>query len=626
MAEIISDRKDIDFVLYEQLDTMDILNSDRFRDLDRKTADMIIREARNFAIKEILPTYTLSDREGVKFDRGVVKVPECFKSVHRFLVEGEWAALTENPEYGGQGIPHTIAQAAMEYMIGANYTLMTYAILGHSAGKMIDIFGTPQQKKLFLKKMYTCEWGSTMLLTEPGAGSDLGALTSSAEKNDDGTYTITGNKIFITNGEQNLTENIIHPVLARIKGAPAGTKGISIFIVPKIWVNEDGTAGEDNDVVCTGIEEKMGIHASPTCSMSLGSKGKCRGLLLGEENQGMRIMFHMMNEVRLEVGTQAFTHASCSYLYALDYASKRLQGRAIENLSDPGASQVPIIQHPDVRRMLLEMKAFVEGMRSLTFFTAFCFDKIKCADSPEEKNHYKDLTEILTPIVKAYCSEKGFEVCVTGMQVFGGYGYTKEYPMEQLVRDCKICSIYEGSNGIQAMDFLGRKINTKNGALLESLISEIKKTVDMAEKCAGIYKTDKDIINFHEMGKKLGEATDKLYGTAMDIIKAVKSSQFKSAFSTAHPLMDAAGDIIMAWMLLWRACAAAPALAGIVKDSTWDSALNETIQKNKNVAFYHGKIMTAQFFITTMLPVTMGKLNAVHPRQNAAVNINEKSF
>lgn len=620
MAEVISDRRDIDFILYEQLDSGSIFNSGIFNDLNRKMADMIIKEARNLAVKEILPTYTLSDKEGVQFDRGKVSVAPCFRSVHKLLVEGEWAALTEDPEYGGQGLPHIIAQAAMEYMIGANYTLMTYAILGHSAGKMVDIFGTPKQKELFLKKMYTCQWGSTMLLTEPGAGSDLGALTTSAKKNDDGTYTITGDKIFITNGEQDLTENIIHPVLARIKGAPAGTKGISIFIVPKIWVKDDGSLGENNDVVCTGIEEKMGIHGSPTCSLSLGSKGKCRGLLLGEENQGMHIMFHMMNEVRLEVGTQAFTHASCSYLYALKYASQRLQGRALENSADHTAPQVPIICHPDVRRMLLKMKVFVEGMRSLTFFTAFCFDKMKCADNMEEKNHYKGLTEILTPVVKAYCSEKGFEVCVLGMQIFGGYGYTKEYPMEQLVRDCKICSIYEGSNGIQAMDFLGRKILMGKGALLKSLITEIKKTIDQAKNYTNSHSTDGTDLN--DMADKVDVAADKFYNTAMAAARAVKTSEFKSAFSIAHPLMDAAGDVIMAWMLLWRASAAAPALAEIVKTRS----MNDAIQKNKNAAFYHGKIMAADFFINTLLPVTMGKLESVRPCGNPAVNIHEKSF
>ncbi len=612
MAELISDRRDMDFVLYEQLDIQSIFNSDMFKNIDKKMAGMIIKEARNLAIKEILPTYMECDREGVQFDKGRVTVPECFRSVHKLLVEGEWGALVEDPEYGGQGLPHTIAQAALEYMVGANYTAMTYAILGHGAGKMVDIFGTQKQKELFLKKMYTCEWGSTMLLTESGAGSDLGALTTSAVKNEDGTYTITGNKIFITNGDQNLTDNIIHPVLARIEGAPPGTKGISIFIVPKIWVNEDGTLGENNDVVCTGVEEKMGIHGSPTCSLSLGSKGKCRGLLLGKENQGMKVMFHMMNEVRLEVGTQAFTHASNAYLYALDYASTRCQGRALEKSADAAAPQVPIIEHPDVRRMLLKMKAYVEGMRSLTFFTAFCFDKIACTGSQEEKELYTGLTEILTPVVKSYCSEKGFDVCVEGMQVFGGYGYTKEYPMEQLARDCKICSIYEGSNGIQAMDFVGRKIMMNKGAVLNSLISEIKKTADQADK----------IEDLKGMAVSVKAAADKFYHKAMEVAKAAKSPEFKSAFAVAHPLMDSAGDVIMAWMLLWRASAAAPALKKLVKDKS----LHDVVKNNKNAAFYHGKIMVADFFINSLLPVTMGKLEAICPENSAVINIHKNSF
>ncbi|WP_319524677.1 acyl-CoA dehydrogenase [uncultured Desulfosarcina sp.] len=612
MAEVISNRRDMDFVLYEQLDTESILKSEAFAGLDRKMADMVVTEARNLAIKEILPTFTQGDREGVRFDNGSVSVPECFRRVHELLVEGEWGALTADPDYGGQGLPHTIAQAAMEYMVGANYTLMTYVILGMGAGKMVDLFGTREQKDLFLKKMYTMEWGSTMLLTEPGAGSDLGALTTSAVKNEDGTYSITGGKIFITNGEQNLTENIIHPVLARIEGAPAGTKGISIFLVPKIWVNADGSLGERNDVICTGVEEKMGIHGSPTCSLSLGSKGKCRGLLLGEENQGMQIMFHMMNEVRLEVGTQAFTHASCAYQHALDYVAQRLQGRAIENSADPAAPQVPIIRHPDVRRMLLRMKALVEGMRSLTFFTAFCFDKMVCAATDEEKAHYAGLAEILTPIVKAYCSEKGFDVCVEGMQLFGGYGYTKEYPMEQILRDCKICSIYEGTDGIQAMDFLGRKLMMKKGALLEALVTEIKNRVGQA----------REYPELAGMAEQVAAAADKFRHTAVGTAKAIRSPEYKSAFASAHPLMDAAGDLIMAWMLLWRAAVATPALARRIQGKT----LEEALPTDKTAAFYHGKIMAAEFFIKTQLPVTMGKLDAIRPAQNAAVMIHENSF
>ncbi len=615
MAEQIADRRDIEFVLYEQLDTESILTSAQFSDINKTMADMVVKEARTLAVKELLPTYTESDREGVKFENGNVTVPECFKKVLNLLQEGEWGALTADPEFGGQGLPHTVAQAALEYLIGANYTMMVYVILGHGAGKMIDLYGTKAQKALFLEKLYTLVWGGSMLLTEPGAGSDLGALTTSAIKNEDGTYSITGNKIFITNGEQNLTENIIHPVLARIEGAPAGTRGISIFLVPKIWVNGDGSFGEPNDVVCTGVEEKMGLHGSPTCSLSLGGKGKCRGLLLGQENQGMEIMFHMMNEVRLEVGTQAYTHASCAYLHALDYARERLQGRSLETSRDASAPQVPIVRHPDVRRMLIKMKSYVEGMRSLAFYTAFCIDKAHCADTPGEKTHYSNLTEILTPIVKAYCSEKGFDVCVDAMQVLGGYGYTREYPVEQIMRDCKICSIYEGANGIQAMDFLGRKLTMDKGAFLDSLIREIRASAQKAMETDGL----------EELGEKVMTAAQFLDSTCKATAGNIKSPDFKSAFAFSHPLLEAAGDVAMAWMLLWRAQAAHPALEKLLKSSK-ENSLDKILSSNKNAAFYHGKITTAEFFIHTLLPVTMGKLDAIMVGKHPGVTIHENSF
>ncbi|MEA1969373.1 MAG: acyl-CoA dehydrogenase [Thermodesulfobacteriota bacterium] len=615
MAEVIADQRDIDFVLYEQLNAEQLLKSEKYSDFNKKMFNMVVKEARNLSIKEILPTYTQCDKEGVSFENGKVTVPQCFRRVHKLLIEGEWGALAADPEFGGQGLPHTIAQAAMDYMIGANYTLMTYAILGHGAGKMIDLFGSDKQKALFLKKLYTCQWAGTMLLTEPQAGSDLGALTTTATKNDDGTYSITGNKIFITNGDHDLTENIIHPVLARIEGAPSGTKGISIFIVPKIWVNEDGSFGGDNDVICTGIEDKMGIHGSPTCSLALGGKGKCLGFLLGKENQGMEIMFHMMNGVRLEVGTQAFTNASTAYLYAVDYAKERLQGRAIGKKSDKSASQVPIIEHPDVKRMLLKMKSYVEGMRSLTYFTAFCFDKAEVAESDHEKEHYNNLTEILTPVVKAYCSEKGFDVCVEAMQVFGGYGYTKEYPMEQLARDCKITSIYEGANGIQAMDFLGRKLTMKKGACLEALLSEISKT--------SVLTMEQSALN--DFAVKLGRAADKLKLACSKTVERMNSSEFKSGFAFAHPLLEATGDVIMAWMLLWRASAAEPELEKILNGKT-GKEMDEVLSKNKSAAFYHGKTMAADFFINTILPVTIGKFDAIIQGKSAVVDIHENSF
>ncbi len=598
MAFKLTDQRDMDFVLYEQFKVDTFLISEKYKAFNKKMFDMVIKEAKNLAVKEIFPTYTQCDKEGVIFENGMVKVPECLRKPHRLLVEGEWSALTENPEYGGQGLPFSIAQAAMEYLTGANYVLTTYSILSHGAGKMIDLFGTREQKDLFLKKLYTGVWGGTMLLTEPGAGSDVGALTTAAKKRDDGTYDITGSKIFITNGEQNLTDNIIHPVLARIEGAPAGTRGISLFIVPKIWVNKDGSLGESNDVVCTGVEEKMGIHGSPTCSLSLGSKNRCRGFLLGSPNRGMEIMFHMMNEVRLEVGTQAFASANLAYLYALDYARQRLQGRSIENLSDHGAAQVPIISHPDVKRMLLKMKSYVEGIRSLIYYVAFCFDKKETAADNKEALHYSNLVEILTPVVKAYSSEKGFDVCVEAMQVFGGYGYTREYPVEQMVRDCKIASIYEGSNGIQAMDFLGRKIAGNEGVMLEALISEIKSTINTA----------KDDETLNELAIKLEAALVLLETICKNTGKALFSKHTASAFACAHPLLEAAGDIIIAWMLLWRANIA------ILKIDT------------KEKDFYQGKIKAAQFFIFTIIPATVGKLTAINYENNPAASMEEYLF
>jgi alkylation response protein AidB-like acyl-CoA dehydrogenase len=316
-----------------------------------------------------------------------------------------------------------------------------------------------------------------MLLTEPAAGSDVGSLSTTATPNPDGTYSITGNKIFISGGEHDLSENIVHPVLARIEGAPAGTAGISLFIVPKIWVNEDGSLGEPNDIVCTGIEEKMGIHGNPTATMALGTKGKCRGILLGEANKGMRAMFLMMNDARLMVGNQGLACASAAYLYALNYARTRVQGRHLLKIADKDAPGVPIIQHPDVRRMLMTMKVYVESLRSLSYYIAFCLDSIATTDDAEEKTRLQGIVDFLIPIAKAYTTDRSFEVTSLAVQVYGGYGYIKEYPVEQLLRDCRITPIYEGTNGIQAMDLFGRKLGQNGGRPILDLAEEIRRTI-----------------------------------------------------------------------------------------------------------------------------------------------------
>ena len=602
MAQVIADRRDIDFVLYEQLKTDGLAKIDRYKDFNKKTFDMIITEARNIGVKELLPTCAEGDKEGLIFENGQVKVPQSFHRAYKLLLEGEWTSLMEDPEWGGQGLPVIISQAAGEYLFGGNWAVMNYAGMGHGTGKMVEIFGTQLLKEMFLERLYTGHWGGTMLLTEPEAGSDVGALTTTAVKNPDGTYAITGNKIFITNGEHDLAKNIIHPVLARIEGDPPGTKGISIFLVPKISVNEDGSLGEPNDVVCTGIEEKMGIHASCTCSMTLGGKGQCRGLLLGEERQGMKIMFYMMNEARLGVGFQAFNYASTAYLYALNYARERIQGRDLEAGKDPDSPPVPIIRHPDVRRMLLQMKAYVEGMRSFVYYVGQCLEKESLASSEEKRAFYKGFADLLTPLVKAYCAQRGFDVCVQAVQIYGGYGYIKEYPVEQLVRDCKITSIYEGTDGIQAMDLLGRKLGMAKGQVFMDFLGEIQKTIALARETNGL----------DELSAEVEIAVNRLGEVAMNIGKTAMSPQLKVAFAHAFPFLEVIGDVVMAWMLLWRAALAIQKL--------------ESGAKKKDVDFYDGQLKTAEFFIQTILPITLGKMNAIIKNNGATIEISEAAF
>ncbi len=602
MAQTQADLRDINFVLFEQFGIDQLAENEKYADFNRKTFEMIIKEARNFGLKEILPTYTEGDKQGVSLVDGVVKAPECFRRPFKLFVEAEYTAMMEDPEVGGQGLPHVISSASNEYLSGSNFSFAAYALIGHGTGKMIEIYGTDKQKELFLKNIYTGKWGGTMLLTEPDAGSDVGALTTTAKRNDDGTFSLTGNKIFITSGDHDLVENIIHPVLARIEGAPAGTKGISLFLVPKFWVNEDGSMGDRNDIICTALEEKMGIHGSATCSMSLGSKGECKGVLLGEENKGMRVMFHMMNEARLGVGHQAFTHASAAYLYALGYSRDRIQGRSLENFMNHDAPSVPIIEHPDVRRMLLDMKAYVEGMRSFTHYVAACFDWVEMAKTEEEKEKYNGMIDILTPILKTYNSNLGFNMCVQAMQVYGGAGYTKDYPIEQLARDCKIASIYEGTDGIQAMDLLARKMPMKEGQVFMGLINEIQTIAEKAKQTKGL----------ESFGEKLDEAANKLQSTAMELGKNAMSAQFKVAFAHSVPFLMVMGDVLIAWFLLWRAVVASDAL--------------EAGAKKKDLAFYEGQIKNAQYFMQTVIPVTLGKMEAIALGSDAAIEIADESF
>lgn len=601
MAQEIADRRDIDFVIWEQMKAEEILANEKYSDFNKKTCEMIITEARKLAIKEALPTLAEGDKEGIHYEDGKVKVPGCFHKAHKLILEGEWQNLPVSAEMGGQDAPPIVATAATEYFMGANWPLFSYAAMGNGTAEMIQLYGTEAQKSKYVKRLTSGEWGGTMLLTESEAGSDVGALTTIAKKNGDGTYTLTGNKIFITNGEHDLVDNIIHPVLARVEGAPIGTKGISLFIVPKYFVNDDGSLGDRNDIVCSGVEEKHGIHASATCSMAIGAKGECVGYLLGEENKGMKIMFHMMNGARMATGLQALSYASSAYMLAVNYARERLQGRDLSDFGNAEAPSVPIIKHPDVRRNLMWMKSYLDGMRSFFYYMTICGTKAEIGETEEEKETANDMFELLTPLIKDFLSVKGHEICVQAMQVYGGAGYTMDYPVEQYVRDCKITSIFEGTSGIQAMDLLGRKLGMKKGAVFMAFMGEIQKTVAQAKEAEAT----------KELAEKVEKAVNRLGEIAMHMGKKALSLEFKTAFAHSLPFLYAMSDTVMAWMLLWRATTA---VSKIEKASKKDSA------------FYEGQLKTADFFINSILPETMGKMNGIETATSAAIDMPDDGF
>lgn len=599
MAQLLADRRDIDFVLHEQFEISRLSQHEIYADFKKSVIDMIVTEVRNLAIKEILPTNKIGDEKGCSCAKGKVTVPDEFKTAWQMLKKGEWFAPSQSPEWGGQGIPCTVNVVAQNFLFGANLSLLMVAGLNHAAGAIIEKFGTHQQKKLYLQKLYSGEWSGTMLLTEADSGSNLGDLTTVAVKNQDGTYSLSGNKVFISGGDHNMTDNIVHLVLARIEGAPAGSRGISLFVAPKVLIDSNGKLSHPNDIACTGIEEKMGLHGSPTCSMALGSNGKCIATLMGEENKGLSIMFLMMNKARLMVGSQGLACASSAYLHALSYARTRIQGSLP---TDPDKKSVAIIQHPDIRRMLLTMKMYTEGMRSLLCYIAHLEDK-KCLDENfADKNKYQNLIDILIPVAKGYVTDRAVDVCNMAVQVFGGYGYTREFPVEQLLRDVRITTIYEGTNGIQAIDLLGRKLTGKNNTLFTDLVNEIEDTIGQSSKLNSLENLAHSIENvlerFKQVAKKLHPSTLK------------KSSLAPYAFASSF--LEVTGDVIMAWMLLWRAAIA-------------QRRLEQHIQK-KEIDFYAGQIKSAQFFIDSVLPVTMGKMTSILNFSGAAMEITDASF
>lgn len=616
MANLLVDERDVRFVLYEQLNIEELCQSERYSEFSREMFDMVLDAALKLAERVLAPTNAKGDAEGVRLESGQVYVPECFHEAYRQYCDGGWAALPVSQENGGQGFPNVMYCATMELFGSANQAFMMYPGLTIGAARLIEKYGTEEQKRTYMDNMYTGTWCGTMCLTEPQAGSDVGALRTKATRNSDGTYRISGNKIFISAGDHDLAENIVHMVLARVEGAPQGTKGISIFIVPKKRI-ENGVL-VDNDVVPTAVEKKMGIHGSATCALNFGEKDNCIGYLLGKENEGMKIMFNMMNEARLAVGFQGLAQASASYMYALRYAKDRYQGSDITMMKDPTAPKVPIIQHPDVRRMLMWMKSVTEGIRALLYYAGYCEDRVHIAKTEEEAAKYQGFLDILIPVCKAWSSDMGFRVTELGIQIHGGYGYCREYPVEQFMRDCKIASIYEGTNGIQALDLVGRKLGYKQGALFKSIVAETGNIVKLAKKNYRL----KDIVDpFDDARRQLIEVT-RYFG-----LKSI-TEDFMTPILYATPYLELFGDVAVGFMLLWQAIIADRRLEELYSDAkaSTPELKAELLQTNRSAAFYRGKVASAQFFANTILSLAKGKARAIMSGERSAIDLPEESF
>jgi alkylation response protein AidB-like acyl-CoA dehydrogenase len=602
------DLRDIKFQLFEWLGLGEMLEAEKFADWDAENVEMVLDEALKIAQEQMGPCNEDGDRIGAQYDDGKVTLPESFKPVFQTICEGGWIGLLASPEFGGMGLPDTLGLAVNEFFNGSNVSLSLTLMLTRGAGAMIEGFGTDEQKALFVEKLFSGEWTGTMCLTEAQAGSDVGASTTKAVKQDDGSYAISGEKIFITGGDHNLVDNIIHLVLARTPDAPAGTKGLSLFIIPKVRVNPDGSLGDPNDVFTNNIEEKMGIHGSPTCTLVFGQNDGCQGFLLGEELQGMKLMFHLMNAARIDVGLQGLAAAGAAHQQALSYSRERLQSRHWKEFKNPDAPQVAIIEHPDVRRMLLSSKAYTEAMRALLLQTSYYLDMSHLTEG-EESERYNSYVEMLTPICKAWCSEWGVQVTHWCLQVHGGYGYTSEYPAEQFMRDAEIACIYEGTNGIQALDFVARKLPMNNGQTIRELLG-------MAESTFKKLRSDPEMM---EPAWMLAAALKQIETISKEITKRPDAIQL--ILLNAPPLLDMVGTVLGAHYLMDQAILAKQKLAAILEGQGVDTddkkAYKEFLKDNEEAAFYHNKVQTAIHFAYRALPTVAAK--------GAAIRSGEKS-
>ncbi|NLC00508.1 MAG: acyl-CoA dehydrogenase [Pseudomonas formosensis] len=570
MAEYQAPLRDIRFVLNEVFEADKLWQSLPGLEgaIDAETADAMLEEAGKITSQTIAPLNRNGDEQGAVWNDGRVTTPDGFREAYATYAAGGWVGLGGNPEFGGMGMPKTLGVQVEEMLYGANSSFALYIALTAGSTLALDAHGSEELKQRYLPNMYAGNWAGTMCLTEPHAGTDLGIIRTRAVPEADGSYSVTGTKIFITGGEHDLTENIIHLVLAKLPDAPAGPKGISLFLVPKFLVNEDGSLGERNAVSCGSIEHKMGIKGSATCVMNFDG---AKGYLIGELNKGLNAMFTMMNYERLSIGIQGIGCAEASYQSAVAYARERIQSRAPTGAVQPDKAADPIIVHPDVRRMLLTMKAMTEGSRAFSTYVGMQLDISKFAEDEAIRRKGEDLVALLTPVAKAFFTDVGFENCVHGQQVFGGHGYIREWGQEQLVRDVRIAQIYEGTNGIQALDLMGRKTVANGGAYFKVFADEIRGFI-----------ADNDAGQMQEFVQPLAATLDNLQQLTDLVIERSRANPNEIGAASVEYL-HAFGYTAYAYM--WAR------MARVALDAAEDAD-----------GFYQAKLGTARFFFKRLLP------------------------